>query len=150
MSKLRQAFVTKRSLSARCAPETVIALVRDPSTWATWQPEILSTEGAGPLEAGDVVTGRARMLGFEVDGSSRATEASKRAFEEDVVVGVRMRVRYEVAPSDDGTVISHVLSTDLPGGLAGRVLSLFLRARLKRMQRAALSELARQCEASRS
>ncbi|MDQ3620832.1 MAG: SRPBCC family protein [Actinomycetota bacterium] len=123
-------------------------LILDPGSWPRWQPEIVATEGPDRVSPGDIVRGHATMLGFNVQGHSTAVEAGPDVFVEDVIVGVRMRVTYATEPSGQGAVITHSLRSDLPTGVWGRVLSLFLRARLKRMQRAALDELVRQAEAS--
>jgi hypothetical protein len=64
---------------------------------------------------GDVARGEAEMLGWEVHGHSTATDVGPGCFEEDVVVGVRMRIRYDLAPTADGVVITHRLSAQLPG-----------------------------------
>lgn len=124
-----------------------MGLVRAPHTWPRWQPEIVSTEGPQRLEEGDDVYGHAEMLGFRVEGSSKSAVVSTDAYEEDVIVGVRMRIRYEVGRDDAGrTVVTRTLSTLLPGGLAGRVLSFFLKRRLTRMQDGVVEELVRQAE----
>jgi Polyketide cyclase / dehydrase and lipid transport len=117
-------------------------MILDPSTWPRWQPEILSASGTAPLSAGDVVRGEARMLGFVVHGHSTALEADSRVFDQDVIVGIRMRVRYEVDPDGQGSRITHQLTADLPSGVAGRVLSFFLRRRLRKLQRTTLQNLA--------
>ena len=135
------------SRAARCEPRAVIDLVRDPSTWPTWQPEILSTEGPERLEPDDDVYGHASMLGFRVEGHSKSIVATDDVYEEDVVVGVRMRISYRAAPDARGnTVVTRTLVAELPGGLAGRVLSFFLRRRLTRMQNGVVEELVRQAE----
>lgn len=82
------------------------------------------------------------MLGFDVAAHATITEASRSAMEQDVVVGVRMRVRYRLSAAPGGCVLEHRIETDLPRGLSGRVLSLFLRPRLRRMQRRMLDNLA--------
>ena len=123
-------------------------LILDPASWPRWQPEIVATEGPDRLSSTDVVRGRATMLGFNVQGHSTAIDVAPDTFVEDVIVGVRMRVTYVAAPSGEGTTITHRLVSDLPTGLWGRVLSFFLRSRLRRMQRAALDELVRQAEES--
>lgn len=135
--------------AARCEPETVLELVRDPKTWPRWQPEIVSTEGPSPLKEGDDVYGHARMLGFEVEGHSKTVGVTPDAYEEDVIVGVRMHIVYEVSRDASGsTVVTRKLSALLPGGLAGRVLSVFLKRRLTRMQNGVVEELVRQAERS--
>jgi hypothetical protein len=135
------------SRGARCEPEAVMALVRDPKTWPRWQPEIVSTEGPAPLEEDDDVYGHASMLGFRVEGHSKSVTVGTETYEEDVVVGVRMRIVYEVARDDAGsTVVTRRLSAEMPGGMAGRVLSFFLRRRLTRMQNGVVDELVRQAE----
>lgn len=132
---------------ARCEPKTVMELVRDPKTWPRWQPEIVSTDGPAPLNEGDDVYGHAEMLGFDVEGHSRTVSVTADAYEEDVVVGVRMRIVYEVSRDDAGnTVVTRRLSAQLPGGLAGRLLSFFLKRRLTRMQDGVIEDLVRQAE----
>jgi len=123
-------------------------LILDPASWPRWQPEIVATEGPDRLSTTDVVRGRATMLGFNVQGHSTATEVGPDTFVEDVIVGVRMRVTYTTAASAEGATVTQSLVSDLPTGLWGRVLSFFLRSRLRRMQRAALDELVRQAEES--
>ena len=123
-------------------------LLLDPSTWSRWQPEVLSAEGAGRLSKGDQVRGRARLLGLEnVQGRSLAVEVGEGCFEEDTVVGLGMRVRYEVKPGPTGCVVTHRLESDLLSGLAGRVLSMLLRVRLRKMQRDTLEQLVSHSEA---
>ncbi len=132
---------------ARCRPEAVLELVRDPRTWPRWQPEIVSTEGPARLEEGDDVYGHASMLGFRVEGHSKTATVTDAAYEEDVVVGVRMRIVYEVTVDESGrTVVRRKLSALLPGGVAGRLLSFFLKRRLTRMQNGVVEELVRQAE----
>ena len=136
----------ERSRTARCSPDEVRAKILDPASWPAWQPEILSTSGPSPLGPGSVVVGRARMLGFGVSGRSAAVDVDDTSFEEQVIVGVAMRVRFDVHPSAEGTVITQSLTAELPTGLAGRVLGVLLRWRLRRMQRVALDRLAAQAE----
>ena len=122
--------------------------VLDPHTWIDWQSEIKTIEGPPSLEEGDEVTGDAALLGFQVRGRSEALVVTAETFVEDVLVGVRMVVTYEVAPSETGTVITRTLEADMPRGLSGRVLSLLLRTRLRKMQKRALRALAAQAEAA--
>lgn len=118
-----------------------------PSTWPAWQSEILATEGPQRVGPGDVVEGRARLLGFDVRGRSAAVEVDDRVFFEDVIVGVRMRIRYTVTPDGSGSVISHHMEADLPAGPLGRLLSVFLARRLRKMQSELLQRLCAQAEA---
>jgi hypothetical protein len=82
------------------------------------------------------------MLGFAVHGHSEALAVTDEVFEEDVIVGVRMVIRYEVGVNPSGTRVTHKLTAQLPGGLSGRILSLFLRPRLRALQRGVLERLA--------
>jgi hypothetical protein len=126
-----------------------MALVRDPKTWPRWQPEILSTEGPDRLEAGDDVYGHASMLGFRVEGHSKTVSAGEDVYEEDVVVGVRMRITYDVRRDAAGrTVVTRRLTALMPGGIAGRLLAFFLKRRLTAMQNGVVGELVRQAEKS--
>jgi hypothetical protein len=145
--KRTRTFTLQSSERANSKPSDVMELLLDPSSWPGWQPEILESRGPAPLERGDVVSGSARMLGFVgVKGRSAAVDVGGDRFEEDVVVGIGMRVRYEVEGDGDGAVVTHRLESDLPTGVAGRLLSLVLRRRLKRLQRTALERLVTQSE----
>jgi hypothetical protein len=140
--KPRKTLSLARSKVADAHPEAIMALLLDPSSWPRWQPEIGSAEGPRPLSTGDVATGRANMLGFRVLGRSTTLDASDDFFEQDVIVGVRMRIRYEVERSGETSLITHKLDCDLPSGILGRILSFFLVPRLKRLQETALDQLA--------
>jgi len=96
------------------------------------------------VDEGDVVNGDARLLGFDVTGRSSVLKVSSEEFQEEVIVGVRMRVTYSVKPISSGSVITHRMEADLPAGLAGSVLSLLLGWRLKRMQKGLVTKLGRQ------
>jgi hypothetical protein len=121
--------------------------IRRSETWPRWQPEIIETDGPELVGPGDVVTGKARMLGFGVYGHSTTVDVGTDHLEEDVLVGVRMRVRYEVV--DDGlTRIRHRLHLYPLQGPAGKTLGVLLRWRLKRMQKLALRNLAQPAEPS--
>ena len=139
-------FSIRHSRTARCSPDALLRQIVDPATWPSWQPEIISTGPPGPLRPGDTVEGRARLLGFAVEGRSSAVSVTPDSFEEDVIVGVRMRVRYEVEASGNETRITRHLSAHLPRGVAGRVLSFFLKRRLRSMQMGVLDGLVRQAE----
>ena len=140
-------FVTSRSKSASCSPDRLLSLVRRPSTWPQWQSEILSTEGPEPLGVGDVATGHASMLGFNVHGQAVARSSSSDAFSHFVVVGVGMTVSYEVQETPQGTVVTHTIESNLPSGPLGTVLSFFLKRRLRRMQARLIEALVVQAEA---
>jgi hypothetical protein len=138
----RDLFEIKGTASTSIPAAQVIERITTPETWPEWQMEILSTEGPQRLNKGDVVKGNASMLGFHVEGQSVSCEVSDSIFEEQVVVGVGMRVRYEVREEGGRTMITHSLSSELPGGPMGRVLSFFLRRRLRVMQSVLLERLA--------
>lgn len=146
MRRRERTFVIEKGMPARCSAEQMMAYLLDATSWPAWQPEIVATEGPKRVDRGDMVTGHARMLGFHVQGRSLAVEVGDRVFEEDVVVGVAMRVRYEVHPDGDGCRVVHRLESEMPSGLTGRLLSLFLRGRLRRMQRTAVERLVAQSE----
>lgn len=134
-------FVVESTRASALTPNSVMQRVLDPSTWPSWQPEIISTEGPAKLGEGDVVTGRARLLGFDVQGTSLTTAAEEKEFVEDVVVGVRMRVFYRVEESEQGSLVTRRLEADMPTGFSGRILAVFLRWRLRRMQDRVLDAL---------
>lgn len=122
--------------------ETALGQLRDPATWPAWQSEITRAEGPAPLQEGDHVIGDANMLGFAVGGRADVVAAGDGEVEHDVIVGIRMNVRYTLEPAGDGWVLTHRLIAELPRGLSGRVLSVFLKRRLRRMQKKLLDDLA--------
>lgn len=136
-------FVIEDSRHATAPPEVVLRRVLAPATWPEWQSEIVSTDGPEKLGPGDVVRGHAKLLGFEVEGHSTSIEVTDDAYVEDVIVGVRMRVRYSIAKEGDGSRVTHRMESHLPRGISGRVLALLLRRRLRRMQAYLLDELVR-------
>jgi hypothetical protein len=142
----RRAFVTENSVITSASREDVMGRIRDSQTWPEWQSEILTTEGSRQLHSGEDVRGTAKLLGFLVDGRSRIEAVTESSLNEDVIVGVRMRVRFEVMEDDEGCVVTHHLIADLPGGATGRLLSWFLRRRLKRMSADLLRKLVAQSE----
>lgn len=137
-----------RSVTTDASWAEVMALILDPSTWPKWQAEIRIAEGPAPLAPSDVVDGRARMLGFDVDGKSVTTHVSEDRYEQSVVVGVGMQITYTVSSTPSGTTIEHSLSSQLPAGVLGRVLAVFLARRLRKMQAELLQALKAQAEAS--
>lgn len=134
-------------MTARCSADEMMTRLLDAGQWPAWQPEILSTVGPERVREGDVVSGRAKMLGFGVEGRSIAVQVDDTAFEEDVVVGVGLKVRYDVHPEGEGCVVVHRIESRLPEGAMGRLLAFFLRGRLRRMQKMAVSRLVAQSEA---
>lgn len=144
----RTPFSTEESRFARCGPEAILRRVRQPATWPAWQSEIVATEGPHEVVAGDVVKGRASMLGFDVDGQSIIASDDGGLVIENVVVGVGMQVHYRVVTEGTGSRVTHRLTSNLPAGAMGNVLSFFLRRRFKKMQRTLLRNLVDQAEAS--
>jgi hypothetical protein len=69
---------------------------------------------------------------------------------EDVLVGVRMTVSYQVEQRRDECLVRATTVTEAPTGISGRVLGFLLRRRLRRMQRKALDRLTRLGEAQSS
>ena len=138
----RKRFTIEDSVESRARPKTVMAILRDPSTWPRWQSEIETTSGPAPLEQGDDVTGYAQMIGFQVEGRSTTLELSDRTIVEHAIVGVGMRIRYRVEATDSGTRIVRTLDATLPGGLLGKPVAWALRWRLRKMQKELLAALA--------
>ncbi|MFN2593520.1 MAG: SRPBCC family protein [Actinomycetota bacterium] len=134
-------FMISGSTASTSTPDRVAALLHDPRSWPVWQREILDAEGPSPLVSGDVVQGRAHMLGFGVQGQATVIDGTDRRLEKDVIVGVRMRIRVEVDDSVMPMQVTYGLEADLPDGVLGRVLSFFLKRRFKRMQSLVLDAL---------
>lgn len=149
MGSDRDVYRITDEIEARCDSGVVMDYIRTPRTWPRWQSEITRIDGPDRIEENDAVTGHARLVGFHVQGRSDAVSVSNDLFAEDVIVGVRMRVTYRLEGTAHGrTTIKRTLEVDLPRGPSGRVLSLILRGKLRRMQRRLLKELAAQVEAA--
>ena len=134
-------------VEARADRSTIMRRVLGPKTWPEWQAEIKAVEGPDRIEEGDQVSGDAELVGFRVQGRSDAHVVDHGLFIEDVIVGVRMVITYELEPTDHGTRVKRTLEADLPGGFLGALLSIVLRAKLRRMQKKLLRELVSQAEA---
>ncbi|MGH2753848.1 MAG: SRPBCC family protein [Actinomycetota bacterium] len=147
MTPAPRTYEIQDSRLSSCAPDVLMKVITDPRTWPQWQSEILETDGLVPLEEGDDVEGRARLLGFVVSGRSSTVTATGSRFVEDVIVGVHMRVEYELRETAQGTRVTRRLTAALPGGFSGRVLSFLLKRRLKAMQKGVLEGLVAQAEA---
>jgi Polyketide cyclase / dehydrase and lipid transport len=143
----RSSFEVGAERVAHCRPEEIVRHLLDAARWPDWQPEIVTTVGPERVSPGDVVHGHADLLGFGVAGHSLIEEVGARRLIEDVHVGVRMRVIYEVEPRENGCLVRARIVTESPTGFSGRVLGLLLRRRLRRMQITALDRLAELAEA---
>jgi hypothetical protein len=138
-----ETYTLTDSAPAAATIEAVMDQLRMPENRKQWQSEIVWMKGPEGLTVGDSVEGLADMMGFRVEGRATTTDLGPNHYEEDVVVGVRMRMRFEIVPAEDGVVVKHILEAPLPGGLAGKILSVFLKRRLRRMQAESLRNLCR-------
>lgn len=86
------------------------------------------------------------MMGFDVNGQSVALAVTEDSYEQNAVVGVGMHITYSVEQTPHGTTVTHRLSSRLPAGSLGRVLSFFLKRRLRKMQKELLRALKDQAE----
>lgn len=139
-------FETESATFISASSELVRKHIAAPETWPEWQSEILATDRPQWADRREVVHGKARLLGFDVHGRSLTTASEPSLFQQDVVVGVRMRVRYSIEDRSGGCLITHRLEADLPGGLTGRALSVLLARRLRKMQVDLLKRLKAQLE----
>src|SRR5687767_4598966 len=144
MNDRRREFSLKASRGSSAPPNAIMARLARPATWPDWVPEITSTESEPVVGAGDDVEGLAEMLGFRVNGRARVTEVTGTRFVQDVVIGVRIVASYEVEASGQGSIIHHELLVSAPRGPAGRILTFFLRGRLRAMQKRLLHNLSSQ------
>lgn len=135
------------SRRTRARLDELMRLITSPHTWPDWQEEIVAMEGPDRVSSGDLVHGTATLLGFHVVGSSHLTSVDEASLSEDVVVGVRMRIHYDVSDSGAERVVTRRIEATLPRGLSGRVLTFFLKRRLIRMQEKLLDDLVVQAEA---
>jgi len=143
----RTSFEVGAERVAKCPPDVVIRQLLDASRWPRWQPEIVATVGPQRVHVGDIVRGHADLLGFGVAGQAAIEEVPDDGLVEDVLVGVRMRVTYQVEPRGADSLVRATIITEAPTGVSGRVLGFLLRRRLRRMQRTALDRLTRLAEA---
>ena len=150
MDDQREPYRIEDSIETRADPETVMRRILNPQTWPDWQSEIVRATGPDRIEEGDQVTGDARLVGFKVQGRSDAHVVAEDLYIEDVIVGVRMVVTYQVKPISGGAIVIRSLEADLPRGIAGSMLSVVLRAKLRRMQKKLLRDLSAQAEAGAS
>ena len=147
MGQDRNLYRIQDRVTTRADTAAVMQRVLAPKTWPAWQAEIKTVEGPDRIEEGDQVSGDAELVGFKVQGRSDAHVVDDQLFIEDVIVGVRMVITYEVRRTESGTEITRTLEADLPGGFLGGILSIVLRAKLQRMQKRLLNELVSQAEA---
>jgi hypothetical protein len=145
------ADLTYRSSKRTSAPlDALMQRIVRPATWPQWQAEIVAMEGPEVVTTGDIVHGTAKLLGFHVVGNSVLVSVEEGSLTEDVLVGVRMKIHYEVSDEGSERVVTRRIDATLPEGLAGRVLSFFLKRRLVRMQERLLDDLVGQAEAGSS
>ena len=141
-------YVIEDEITVGVSSEAVMTQILDPTTWPRWQSEIHSISGPPSIQKGDEIRGDARLVGFDVEGVSHALEAGESRFVEEVWVGVRMQVEYQISESDGRTVIRRRLEADLPGGVLGRLLTVVLKRKLRTMQKDVLASLAQASEGS--
>jgi hypothetical protein len=146
MRQGRNHYRISDEIESRADRTTIMRRVLGPKTWPEWQAEIKTVEGPDRIEEGDQVSGDADLVGFRVQGRSDAHVVDEGLFIEDVIVGVRMVITYELEQTERGTRVKRTLEADLPRGFLGGLLSIALRAKLRRMQKKLLRELARQAE----
>jgi hypothetical protein len=137
-------YVIEDEITVGATSDAVMTEILDATRWPTWQSEIQSISGPPRIQAGDEITGDARLVGFDVEGVSQALEAGDGKFVENVIVGVRMRVAYEISENGGRTIIKRRLEANLPGGVLGRMLTAVLKRKLRRMQKDVLESLAAQ------
>lgn len=147
MGRARKHYRIQDHIDTSASKAAVMDKVLSPRTWPEWQAEIKTIEGPDRIEDGDQVSGDAELVGYRVQGRSDAHVVDDGLFIEDVIVGVRMVITYEVKTSPSGCHVVRTLEADLPGGILGTILSAVLRARLRKMQKKLLAELASQAEA---
>lgn len=140
----RREFSLKRSRRSSSPPGHLLDKLARPATWPEWVPEITATRSKTVVGEGDDVEGLAEMLGFRVNGRAKVTEVTPTRFVQDVVIGVRIVARYDVEADGDGSVIHHELLVSAPRGPTGRLLTFFLKRRLRVMQKRLLENLSTQ------
>lgn len=121
-------------------------VIADASARPSWMVELQAVDARpGPVGAGDRFEGEAELLKHRFIGRSEVTDAVPgRRIEERVVIGARFTSSWEIEDAGEGrSVIRHQLAVEFPRGALGWLGRWILAARLRRMQRRSLSELAR-------
>ncbi|MGH3119150.1 MAG: SRPBCC family protein [Gaiellales bacterium] len=137
-------YVVEDEITVGAPSHAVMAKILDATKWPLWQSEIHSISGPQRIHEGDETSGDARLVGFDVEGVSRALEVGDGTFVEDVIVGVRLQVAYQITESGNRTVIRRRLQANLPGGVLGTLLTAVLKRKLRAMQKEVLANLAAQ------
>ena len=135
------------SKRTRASVDALMQRIVRPHSWPDWQDEIVAMEGPDRVSTGDIVHGTAKLLGFHVVGNSVMVSVDERSLTEDVIVGVRMKIHYEVSDEGAQRLVTRRIEATLPRGLSGRVLTLLLKRRLVKMQERLLTDLVDQAEA---
>lgn len=90
--------------------DAVYVLIADPARRVDWLPELAVTSGGDRiLETGDRCDGESELFFHRFMGSSEVVDAaSGRFLEEELVVGARLRSRWELSPDGPGrTTVTH-------------------------------------------
>lgn len=133
-------------------PSAVYDLIADARRRIEWMPEFEQTDAPERhLQAGDHFEAMSSILLHEFLGRSEVLHAVEgSALEEVVVIGARMRTRWELHEQPDGTTrVVHELVVDFPRGPFSRLERWVLGRRLARMQRQAMTRLGEKAAATR-
>lgn len=132
------------SATLAAAPERVYDLISNPKARSRWLRELeVGDDVDRRLEKGDSFGGRSTLLGHRFFGSSTVLDAVPESrLEEEVVIGARLRTRWEVEPrADGGTHVTHTIDVAFPEGPLGALARWVLTRRLAKLQRDGLSRL---------
>lgn len=139
------------AIDIAATPAEVFAVVRDGQNRPGWMPELEVTDApARPLAAGDRVRGRSVAFGHRVPGLSDVLAVEDgRVLEEDVIVGVRLRITWSFTSAGGATRCTQAIDVAGPTGPLGPVLRWVLSVRVRLLQRRTLARLRKQVEHGR-
>lgn len=125
-------------------PDDVYGIVADVARRPEWLRELRHVVApAGPVTEGVRFEGQSSLLLHDFIGTSDVVRAEPgRALVEQVVLGARFTSAWTFEAAPGGTLVTHHVDIDFPGGPLGRLERWVLRRRLSVMQRASLEALA--------
>lgn len=122
----------RRSVEIDVPPEETMALLSDASRWPDWYPGMTEIRVAAPFpEKGGTVTFKVKSAGvsMEITETVLDYQAGKLQFLQ--MDGMLSGHAYwELAPKDDGTVLTTTFEYVMPGGALGRLADALVVKRL--------------------
>jgi carbon monoxide dehydrogenase subunit G len=113
------------STQANARPEQVLEVLTDPDAIRSWAPidfDVEDLDGVR-LEAGSTARVSGKLAGVRVGFDVEVHAADQDGVELTAHGPIGIDVRYDLAPSDDGSEVTASISLRRGGGITGRLLS---------------------------